>query len=438
MASGEANVLFTGLPVAFECTGGSMGGGKLIPYSEASLYDFRSALLPWLSDIIVRHGLSAGSAYWAISPATRPIVRLQSHIQVGLSDREYLGHEAASAFAELSTVPLRTGTISHVPDWQIATLYWLIRRDDLELISVWSPTFFSTLLDALDQRSEELIALFQGGGTVAGHDLPPDCAACDRLLAYLVSRSSCNLWPHLKLVSCWADASSKPYFESLKARLSHATFQGKGLLSTEGVVTVLDAEDRPLLVSGSGFYEFQDSKGRICRAHQLVDGERYQVIMTTSGGLYRYRTGDCVVYEGHIGGIPVLRFTGRLELVSDMVGEKLTDEFVADCMTDIPGFRMLVPSRNPKPGYVLVIDNFVHSHSEVLTKRMEERLWRNPQYAYAREMGQLDHLSILRASRPLEAYLRHAVKNGARLGDVKPPSLTGDTDWLDTLMESFR
>ena len=435
MASGEADVLFTGLPVAFECTGGSTGGGKLIPYSEASLYDFRSALLPWLADIIVRHRLSVGSAYWSISPATRSPVRLQSNIRVGLSDGEYLGREAVAVFAQLSAVPLQISTISHVPDWQVATLYWLIRRHDLELISVWSPTFFSTLLDALEQRVDELMALLVVGGTVGGHDMPPDCAARDRLKTYLVSRSSSALWPQLKLVSCWADASSKPFFDTLRARLPHAAFQGKGLLSTEGVVTVPDDDGHPLLVSSSGFYEFQDLKGCVWRTNQLMDGERYEVIMTTSGGFYRYRTGDCVVYEGQVGGLPVLRFTGRLGLVSDMVGEKLTEEFVASCMSDIPGFRMLIPSWNPKPSYVLVVDKFTNNQSELLTNCMEERLSRNPQYAYARQIGQLNHLSVFRASRPLEAYLDHAVKSGARLGDVKIPSLNRDTDWLNTLME---
>lgn len=437
MTSGESDVLFPGLPVAFECTGGSTGGSKLIPYSEASLNDFRSALLPWLADLIARHALSAGSSYWAISPTTRSPVKVKSNIRVGLYDDEYLGPEAASAFADLSAVPLRIGAFSHVPDWQIATLYWLVRRRDLELISVWSPTFFSTLLDALDERSEELITLLQAGGTVSGHHLPPDRAACDRLRAYLSSRSSRALWPRLKLVSCWADASSKPYFESLKARLPHVAFQGKGLLSTEGIVTVPDEEGHPLLVSGSGFYEFRDPDSHVWRAHQLVVGKRYEVIMTTSGGLYRYRTMDCVEYEGQVHNRPILRFVGRLGKVSDMVGEKLTEEFVADCISDIPGFRILVPWRNPKPGYVLVIDKFACSHSDV-TNRVEARLWRNPQYAHARGVGQLDRLSVFQASRPLEAYLQHAMKNGARLGDVKPPSLAGDTDWLDTLMESSR
>jgi hypothetical protein len=435
MASGEADVLFVGLPLAFECTGGSTGGKKLIPYSEASLQDFRSAILPWLADAVARYRLSAGSAYWAISPATRPLAQLPSNIRVGMSDGEYLGSAAASAVADLSAVPLWVGSISHVPDWQIMTLYWLVRRDDLELISVWSPTFFSTLLDALEQRVDELTAILRDGGTVGGHEVPPDLAAYHRLSEYLVSLHSRALWPHLKLVSCWADASSTSFFDALKARLPHAAFQGKGLLSTEGVVTAPDRDGRPVLAVNSGFFEFEDGDGCVWCANQLADRERYEVIMTTSGGLYRYRTGDCVVCEGQVDGVPILRFTGRRGLVSDMVGEKLTEEFVARCMADIPGFRMLMPYKNPKPAYALVVDRCTNINSEQLANCIEKRLSGNPQYAYARDMGQLSRLSVHRVARPLEAYLDRAVKGGSRLGDVKLPSLCREADWLDTFME---
>ena len=69
--AGEDNVLFAGLPVAFEQTGGSTAGVKMIPYSEASLADFRSALLPWLAQVVNGYDLKNGRAYWAISPAAR-------------------------------------------------------------------------------------------------------------------------------------------------------------------------------------------------------------------------------------------------------------------------------------------------------------------------------------------------------------------------------
>ena len=54
IAQGAADRLFAGRPVAFERTGGSSGGSKLIAYSAAGLADFQRAALPWLADLARR------------------------------------------------------------------------------------------------------------------------------------------------------------------------------------------------------------------------------------------------------------------------------------------------------------------------------------------------------------------------------------------------
>ena len=436
VASGEADVLFKGISIAFERTGGSTGGNKLIPYSKASLLDFRSAILPWLADATVAYGLASGCAYWAISPATRSPEQTRGGTPVGLPDGAYLGNEALPAFADLSAVPPWLGGIASVHDWQLATLYWLIRRNDLELISVWSPTFFLALLDRLEQPVGELKTLLHLGGRIIGQVLPPDVSALRRLNEYIRSKDARSLWPSLKLVSCWADASSKPFFNELRKRLPHAAFQGKGLLATEGVVTVPNQEGHPVLAADSGFFEFFGQDGRSRFAHELLSGERYEVVMTTSGGLYRYRTGDCVACEGFTNTLPVLRFMGRNGLVSDMVGEKLTEEFVTDCLKDIGGFRMLLPCVRGRPKYVLVVDERSEIKPGLIAASIEACLSRNPQYAYARRMGQLDELSIVLVAHPWESYQRRAVERGARIGDVKAPSLSPEKDWLETFLEA--
>ena len=127
------------------------------------------------------------------------------------------------------TVPAWAGSMQSVSQWQLATLYFLLNREDLALISVWSPTFFLTLLDALEQRADELEALLDNGGRLAGRDLPRNRESLNRLQQFLAGGQARILWPHLKLVSCWADGSSRPFFEQLRQRLPHAAFQGKGL-----------------------------------------------------------------------------------------------------------------------------------------------------------------------------------------------------------------
>ena len=429
---GEENVLFSGKPIAFERTSGSSGGNKLIPYTPYSLIDFQAGILPWLADVIDAYGIESGCAYWSISPATRPEEITPAGIPVGLPDGAYLGNDVIQSFVELSAVPPWVGSIQSVEAWKMSTLYWLLCRNDLALISVWSPTFFLMLLDALESDHENLVNLLGQGGNIGGHELPPNVQALNRLNTYSSTRDARALWPALKLVSCWADASSRPYFNELKNRLPQAQFQGKGLLSTEGVSTVPDQSGRPVLAVDSGFFEFLDAQEASCFAWELQNGSHYEVVMTTSGGLYRYRTGDIVQCEGYTGDLPILRFLGRQGLASDIVGEKLTEQFVAACLDDITGFRMLVPHVQGKPKYVLIMDKRIDIDSDSLAASLEMRLSQNVQYEYARRIGQLDAVEVLSVEAPLKLFMERMTQSGTRLGDIKVPSLRPETDWLTT------
>jgi hypothetical protein len=432
MYNGEADVLFSGMPVAFERTGGSTSGSKLIPYSHNSLKDFQAALLPWLANTIEQFVIASGTAYFSISPATRQAEISPGGVRIGLPDGAYLGDAALEQFAAISSVPAWVGSVAELSQWQLATLYYLSTQEDLALISVWSPTFFLMLLDALERRSVELETLLRDGGRLAGQDLPRNPDALARFSRFLAHRRSEILWPNLKLVSCWSDASSRPFFDRLRQRLPHASFQGKGLLSTEGVVSIPNHAGQPLLAMDSGFFEFMDQKGDLHLAAELETGKRYETVITTSGGLYRYRSGDWVTCEGFAEDIPIFRFSGRRGLTCDMVGEKLTEEFVLSCLEDIPGFRILVPAPDSPPGYALVVDKLDNHEPAALIRLVEARLSKNPQYAFARKLGQLDRLLVYSASQPLENYVKRFVTAGARIGDVKVTALRPETDWLET------
>ena len=429
--AGAADVLFAGLPVAFERTGGSSRGPKLIPYSAQSLTDFRRAIVPWLVDLADSHAL-AGPAYWAISPAARRPETSAGGIAIGLTDGAYLGPEAAMLLAELSAVPPWLSTVSKLNDWHLATAYWLLRCHDLAMVSVWSPTLLTGLLDTIDKRTAELENLLANGERLAGHALERDPAALARFADYMRTGDTRILWPELRVVSCWADGSSQPYCDTLAARLPHSRFQPKGLIATEGVVTVPDSTGARLLAIDHGFFEFMDQRNESRLAQEVCVDEEYEVVITTSGGLYRYRTGDRVRCDGYSGDVPSFEFIGRGNLTSDLVGEKLTESFVADCLQGIAGFRMLIPGLKPKPHYKLITEAANHQLHGSLAAQVDSRLRANPQYAYARDLGQLGMLCIEPAREPLAAYVRRASQSRQRLGDIKVPALQPEADWLQT------
>jgi hypothetical protein len=158
MVNGEHGVLCAEQVIAFEQTGGSSAGPKMIPYTAAALEAFRLALYPWLYDLLGhRPGIMNGTAYWSISPALRRAGCTATGIQIGLAnDAEYFGVRLAAEIGKLLAVPPAVGTMHEYAGWQYLTLRYLLAAEDLTLISVWSPTFLLDLIDALHEQYEQL------------------------------------------------------------------------------------------------------------------------------------------------------------------------------------------------------------------------------------------------------------------------------------------
>ena len=209
-----------------------------------------------------------------------------------------------------------------------------------------------------------------------------------------------------------------------------AHLQPKGLLATEAMVSVpITAAGGPVLAARSHFFEFlpQGEDSATLLAHELTEGETYEVVVTTGGGLYRYRLGDLVEVVSHHRRLPVLRFLGRADKVSDLVGEKLSEAFVAASFAafGIEGFAMLAPEADP-PHYVLYTD----VPQPIIGERLDAALRESFHYDYARRVGQLGNIRVVLVEGDAQArYLDACVAAGQRLGDIKPVALALRGGW---------
>jgi len=152
------------------------------------------------------------------------------------------------------------------------------------------------------------------------------------------------------------------------------------------------------------------------------------VLITNHAGLYRYAIGDRVRVRGWFHGTPMLEFLGRDGLASDLCGEKLTDAFVAQAFAGVKGFAMLAPHGGSHPHYRVYLDSAVHSVESGVAIAAETDLWlrRNPQYRYARDLGQLGPVEPALLNQPLQRFYERAGTAGKRLGDIKVPALCLD------------
>ena len=442
-------------PVIFyEQTSGSTTVPKRLPYTEPSLKAIQQAVNPWLHDLATsRTNTAAGLSYWSISPAGRPPDNTPDGTPIGApSDLAFLTPSLQAAFLNLFAVPPQVGGVEDVNEWRYLTLMGLIAEENLSLISIWNPSFLSLLIAAIPTIEARFI-----------HDLT--CEPKDRSVEpemwhaimgnhdakSVLKRFQCAteigqvntkiLWPKLDTISCWMHGSAMHSFDTLQSHFPSVYCQPKGLLATEAVVTFpLEGTVAPVLAVNSAFFEFRDDSGTIFLAHQLKLDESYCVIVTTYGGLYRYNMGDVVVVRGYYKELPCLEFVGRLGQVSDLQGEKLNDVFVTDCLGEISGFSLLISHReelNPDGYHVLVDSNCVDAFAaESIASHVEKALLRNPQYAYARHLGQLAAVTVIRIYKPESLHQDFCAAKGLSLGDIKPTALCVDPELASYLLSA--
>ena len=251
------------------------------------------------------------------------------------------------------------------------------------------------------------------------------------------------VWPNLVLISCWADSSSSSHMGGLKKYFPHIKIQGKGLIATECFVSFpVHGYGGKMLSYRSHFFEFikvDDCNRNIYLVHELMRGEKYSVIVTTSGGLYRYKLGDVIEVVGFSRGIPLINFIGREYGVSDLFGEKLNESHVASILKDVflkyeldPIFFLVAPDINNKTGkyrYVLFIEN-VFDNFNSICENIDNKLRDNFHYDYCRRVGQLDDFTIFSIDgNGVQTYIDRCCDSGQKIGDVKSVILNSQLNW---------
>lgn len=277
------------------------------------------------------------------------------------------------------------------------------------------------------------------------------------------------IWEKLSLVSCWADSDSYEIFIKLKKKLNSdkknmdLKFQGKGLMSTECIVSfpLENVENGSVAAYNSFFYEFiQVSDDKLeNRSPKLLDelelGERYCVVVTTNAGLYRYNTNDIVEVTGFYHKIPIVKFVGRMNNFSDIVGEKLENSFVEKQVLNLlkennikEEFLLFSPVKNEngKISYTLFLEikkenkkfNFKKLENKIkLENKLNEKLCRSFHYEYAYKLGQLGKVRIFLIEKDgLKTYTAEKSKR-QKIGDIKYRMLDKNFGWENKFLGGF-
>jgi len=478
---GESDVLTCEPVRLFEPTSGSSSATKLIPYTATLQREFERAIAPWVARTFLHNPtLMRGAAYWSVSPAIQhadwPDGQTAGGISVGFEDDSaYLGGAAAWLVNQVLAVPADVRRIDNMDTFRYVSLLFLLSRRDLTLVSIWNPTFWTLLVAPLSIWWEALANdLARGTLTPERIGLPPIsadlhdhlesrlrvnvkraseiCQICEVSDAFIddvnCAKIYSYLWPHLRLISCWTDANARRESERLARLFPHASVQPKGLIATEGIVSLplTDHKEGAALAVRSHFFEFvplddEEYKDPMAlkQAHELERDGRYGVVLTTGSGLYRYQLGDVVQVVGRYANCPLLRFEGKQAYVSDWYGEKLHEYHVRTVLEVLISqgslsveFAMLAcETSDSPPAYTLFAQADVNDETLlVLCRELEECLHENFHYAYCRQLGQLGALRLFRITHNAQtSYIDGCVARGQRAGDVKETTLHRGDGW---------
>lgn len=398
-------------PLFYERTSGSSSRAKEIPYTRALLRSFEKMFLLWSCDVL-RHApvkFSTGRIFMSISLPTD-----SSEIA---DDSGYLSWPTRRILAPFFAVDPFADSLSEKPRETSEFFNDLARKlvaaRDLEIISIWSPVYFLSLWRQI------LIHRLEWARTAP---------------AWLRERLSTaapvpsDFWPRLKMISCWTDGASRPAAHELQGLFPETWLQPKGLLATEGAMTL------PWIAAGgslpflTGIYiEGLDSKSELVPLADFQEGESYELVITTFGGLSRYAIGDRVRVSGRFERTPCLEFIGRTGAVCDLVGEKIDDGLVRETFMRLGIPRaMLLPKKEFQ--YVCLTDTWLDPAV------IDAELAKIHHYAVARDLGQLKPLEVRIVRNAHELALDFHETRGRKRGDVKECSLWTDLDMAENFL----
>ena len=429
--------LLTSEKVSFyEKTSGSSGTAKLIPYTKSLRRSFKQMFCVWAHDLIT-HGpkFNTGKIYFCISPQLgEKEQEITSSSQSLQDDSEYLDGWLKRLMNHFLVSPPELNKLHDADKFKHQLAKTLLTSENLEIISIWSPTFLKVILDYIQNNRKKLA--FELRNEISAKRslmlLQPNLfkqESTNPKLNELFEKINTDripwnlLWKELKLISCWDSANAADGADFLRSLFPNVLIQGKGLLATEAPMTIplIPAKGCvPLL--NEVFFEFLDESGFVYQLHELKQGETYEMIISQKGGFYRYRIGDRVRFTHSYLNTPCLKFVGRHKEVSDLVGEKLHSQFIRDILDklnlDRSYFKSLVPVKYPKGHYILLLDNAKQKPEEIAIQ-LEEELQKSYHYGRARLLGQLEPVKVMVSSQIPEIISLYKSKSGKKWGDIK-------------------
>lgn len=423
-------------PVFFNRTSGTVTAAKNIPVTESGLKRLRdrqrlgtyvwSVGAPILSGKVFAVGGSAVEGHMqGGTPYGSASGKLHKNQPRLLRGRYVLPHEMTS-----------------LADYQVRYLAMAIlgvSEPEVTCVATANPSTLTQLLSLINQHAELVLEAVATGGVPDEVSAAASEAGCPLNLHPRRSRALglqrcldaggqltyADFWPDLAGVVTWTGGSCGVALSSLKPTLpERCRVIEVGWVASEmqGTINVDARNNTCLPLLEDTFFEFAETDASVAQRteigsrdaefltlSELETGCDYNVVVTTSDGLYRYDMSDIVRVTGWLNGTPTLEFVQKTSGITSITGEKLYEAQVLGAVSpalvehQLPSSFFIMLADVEAARYTLYVETAASAFGaeaaavSALAQDIDQRLRSgNIEYDSKRASGRLESLRILR------------------------------------------
>jgi hypothetical protein len=462
MAAGERNVLTAERVLAFFKTSGSLAAPKLVPVTPSLVREKARAFGVFWQEVYKAHPSLRSGRVIANFTDSGQVERTGGGHDV-LSEATFWGRRTHGLHArERWPVPRELRFVADHAHRHYAAAR-LILQGPLHGMMCLNPSTLLMFCRIIEERIGQLLGGLHDGdwgrtdddflaGLPAGlsSHLKADKARARALSAAMEPGPALTLkrfWPTLEQAICWRSQIVQPYYRQLAPYLEGIDERDYITQSSECImaIAVQDRTSGGPLAYQSHFFEFipdteiEAPNPGTCFGWELEQGRCYEPVVTTGGGLYRYRTGDCIRVNGFQAQVPIIEFLYRTGRTSSMTGEKLTEFQVSEAVRrtreqcgSAPREVLCFPRSGRVPHYALLLnwmderapaDVAAHRHAiRQWIKEFDCQLSRlNQEYGDKCASGRLGAITgLIAGGRGFEEYRR--MRQAASVSDAQRKS----------------
>ncbi|XP_071790415.1 uncharacterized protein [Asterias amurensis] len=352
LADGEPNVCVGETLVRFGLTSGTTGPSKVIPIvkSQLNMINF---------SIFIARRCVAGEYFECLSPAQRYIFCLSKYKSLKSKSGVKFGHaiqvpDQGHKFFSMQNTPNAGFEIQ--TDFELLYVHLLFGLMDRNLGAIYTVFTFqlARVITVLRENWKMLVDDIQTGRVnldlnispsileSLNSSLTPNPQRADELTVEFSKGFRgifARVWPNLKLI---VSAEQGGHLHKIKAS---GQTEGIPILaadygSTEGefALNLHPPKIQYVLLLDQAVYEFIPEKHTAEKQPDtlLVDeveqGERYELVITTRSGLFRFRMGDMIQVVGFHEQCPIITIKERVSDVFNMCNERVGLPVVADAI----------------------------------------------------------------------------------------------------------